>query len=167
MASVGPLTVEIVHDNRVAARHTRCYGRGHQILDLEHQILFLRSPCCAGQWVRPRSQWRGVVLCKLRCLCIWSVQIATRATLSEADLTGIFLLHSLSQEQLRFEGIVELARWCAGNALGKAATPMEKGEPTPRLLGRNSPGKKLPQAATDTTQQAEKAYSALERRRDG
>jgi transposase len=31
-AMVAPLSVEIVHDNKVAARHARCYGRGHQIL---------------------------------------------------------------------------------------------------------------------------------------
>lgn len=84
--------------------------------------------------------------CKLRCLCLWSVQVATRPTLSEADRRGTFLLHSLTQKELRFEGIVELARWSASSALGKAATPMEKGKPAPRLLDRNSPGKKLPQA---------------------
>jgi transposase len=37
-AVVGPLTVEIMHDNKVTARHPRCYGRGHQILDLEHYL---------------------------------------------------------------------------------------------------------------------------------
>ena len=29
-AVVGPLTVEIMHDNKVTARHPRCYGRGHR-----------------------------------------------------------------------------------------------------------------------------------------
>jgi hypothetical protein len=32
---VGPLTVKIVHDNKVAVQHPRRYGRGHEILDLE------------------------------------------------------------------------------------------------------------------------------------
>ena len=47
-------------DNKVAAQHTRCYGRGHQILDLEHyRTCWRRSlgpwpvpgPCSSG--VRP------------------------------------------------------------------------------------------------------------------
>ena len=29
-AVVGPLEIEIRHDNQVAARHARCYGRGHK-----------------------------------------------------------------------------------------------------------------------------------------
>lgn len=35
---VRPSEVEIRHDNRCAARHARCYGRGHQILNLEHYL---------------------------------------------------------------------------------------------------------------------------------
>ena len=37
-AVVGPSEIEIRHDNRCAARHPRCYGRGHQILNLEHYL---------------------------------------------------------------------------------------------------------------------------------
>jgi hypothetical protein len=37
-AAVGPPEIEIRHDNRCAARHQRCYGRGHQILNLEHYL---------------------------------------------------------------------------------------------------------------------------------
>jgi len=37
-ARVWPLSVEISHDGELVARHARCYGRGHQILDLEHYL---------------------------------------------------------------------------------------------------------------------------------
>ena len=37
-AVVGPAEIEIKHDNRCAARHPRCYGHGHQILNLEHYL---------------------------------------------------------------------------------------------------------------------------------
>jgi transposase len=58
MASVGPLTVEVVHDNKVAARHTRCYGRGHQILDLEHYLDVLEKKPGAMAGSTPLQQWR-------------------------------------------------------------------------------------------------------------
>jgi transposase len=58
MASVGPLTVEIVHDNKVTARHTRCYGRGHQILDLEHYLDVLEKKPGAMAGSTPLQQWR-------------------------------------------------------------------------------------------------------------
>ena len=58
MASVGPLTVEIVHDNKVAAQHTRCYGRGHQILDLEHYLDVLEKKPGAMAGSTPLQQWR-------------------------------------------------------------------------------------------------------------
>ncbi|HJZ99221.1 MAG TPA: hypothetical protein VKE70_22075 [Candidatus Solibacter sp.] len=37
-AVVGPSWIEIKHDNRCLAQHERCYGRGHQILNLEHYL---------------------------------------------------------------------------------------------------------------------------------
>jgi transposase len=57
-AVVGPLTVEIMHDNKVTARHPRCYGRGHQILDLEHylDVLYRKPGALAGS--RPLEQQR-------------------------------------------------------------------------------------------------------------
>jgi transposase len=58
MASVGPLTVEIVHDNKVAAQHPRCYGRGHQILDLEHYLDVLDKKPGAMAGSTPLQQWR-------------------------------------------------------------------------------------------------------------
>src|SRR5688572_25242747 len=33
-----PLITEVRYDNQCVARHPRCYGRGHQILNLEHYL---------------------------------------------------------------------------------------------------------------------------------
>src|SRR6058998_1593341 len=57
-AVVGPLTVEILHDNKVAARHARCYGRGHEILDLEHYLDVLERKPGAMAGSTPLQQWR-------------------------------------------------------------------------------------------------------------
>ena len=57
-AMVSPLNVEIVHDNKVAARHARCYGRGHQILDLEHYLDVLDKKPGAMAGSTPLQQWR-------------------------------------------------------------------------------------------------------------
>jgi len=55
-AMVSPLNVEIVHDNKVAARHPRCYGRGHQILDLEHYLDVLdKKPGAMGRFHAPAA----------------------------------------------------------------------------------------------------------------
>lgn len=58
MARVWPLTVEIVRDGEVAARHPRCYGRGHQILDLEHYLDVLEKKPGAMAGSTPLQQWR-------------------------------------------------------------------------------------------------------------
>src|SRR6202140_1713453 len=58
MASVGPLMVEVVRDGEVVARHTRCYGRGHQILDLEHYLDVLEKKPGAMAGSTPLQQWR-------------------------------------------------------------------------------------------------------------
>jgi hypothetical protein len=57
-AVVGPLTVEIMHDNKVAAQHPRCYGRGHEILDLEHYLDVLERKPGAMKGCTPLQQWR-------------------------------------------------------------------------------------------------------------
>jgi hypothetical protein len=57
-AMVSPLSIEIVHDNKVAARHTRCYGRAHQILDLEHYLDVLDKKPGAMAGSTPLQQWR-------------------------------------------------------------------------------------------------------------
>ena len=57
-AVVGPAQIEIRHDNQCAAQHPRCYGRGHQILDLEHylDVLVKKPGAMAGS--TPLQQWR-------------------------------------------------------------------------------------------------------------
>lgn len=57
-AVVGPLSVEIMHDNKVTARHPRCYGRGHEILDLEHYLDVLERKPGAMKGSTPLEQWR-------------------------------------------------------------------------------------------------------------
>ena len=57
-AVVGPMLVEIVHDNKRVAQHTRCYGRGHEILDLEHYLDVLERKPGAMAGSTPLAQWR-------------------------------------------------------------------------------------------------------------
>jgi transposase len=57
-AVVGPSWVEIKHDRRCVARHPRCYGRGHQILDLEHYLDVLERKPGAMAGSTPLEQWR-------------------------------------------------------------------------------------------------------------
>lgn len=57
-AVVGPSWIEIRHDNKCAARHPRCYGRGHQILDLEHYLDVLEKKPGAMAGSTPLQQWR-------------------------------------------------------------------------------------------------------------
>jgi hypothetical protein len=57
MARLWPLTVEIVRDGEVAAKHPRCYGRGHQILDLEHYLDVLERKPGAMAGSTPLQQW--------------------------------------------------------------------------------------------------------------
>jgi hypothetical protein len=47
-----------MHDNKVAARHPRCYGRGHEILDLEHYLDVLERKPGAMKGSTPLQQWR-------------------------------------------------------------------------------------------------------------
>jgi transposase len=57
-AVVGPLLIEIKHDNQCAARHARCYGRGHEILNLEHYLDVLERKPGAMANSTPLQQWR-------------------------------------------------------------------------------------------------------------
>jgi len=56
--SVGPLEVEIVYNNKRVALHQRCYGRGHEILDLEHYLDVLEHKPGAMAGSKPLEQWR-------------------------------------------------------------------------------------------------------------
>lgn len=57
-AVVWPSEIEIRHDNRSAARHPRCYGRGHQFLNLEHYLDVLEKKPGAMAGSTPLQQWR-------------------------------------------------------------------------------------------------------------
>jgi transposase len=57
-AIVGPSQIEIRHDNQCAARHPRRYGRGHQILNLEHYLDVLEKKPGAMAGSTPLQQWR-------------------------------------------------------------------------------------------------------------
>jgi transposase len=57
-AVVGPLVIEIRHDNRCAASHPRSYGRGHEILNLEHYLDVLERKPGAMAGSTPLQQWR-------------------------------------------------------------------------------------------------------------
>lgn len=57
-AVVGPSWIDIRHDNQCAARHARCYGRGHQILNLEHYLDVLEKKPGAMAGSTPLQQWR-------------------------------------------------------------------------------------------------------------
>lgn len=57
-AAVAPLVVSIHHDNQRVAQHPRCYGRGHQILNLEHYLDVLERKPGAMAGSTPLEQWR-------------------------------------------------------------------------------------------------------------
>jgi hypothetical protein len=50
--------VEILRDLECVARHQRCYGRGHEILDLEHYLDVLEKKPGAMAGSTPLKQWR-------------------------------------------------------------------------------------------------------------
>jgi hypothetical protein len=56
--------------------------------------------------------------CNARCLCIWTVQLATRPNLADGRrLPGVRLTHPTG-EQRTFADVGELAKWSVSNALG-------------------------------------------------
>jgi len=57
-ARVWPSCIDIEHDGKCAARHPRCYGRGHQILNLEHYLDVLEKKPGAMPGSTPLEQWR-------------------------------------------------------------------------------------------------------------
>jgi regulator of replication initiation timing len=57
-AAVGPVLVEILHDNKVVAQHERCYGRGYELLNLEHYLDVLERKPGAMAGSTPLEQWR-------------------------------------------------------------------------------------------------------------
>jgi len=57
-AVIGPSWVEIRYDNQLVAQHPRCYGRGHQLLNLEHYLDVLEKKPGAMAGSTPLQQWR-------------------------------------------------------------------------------------------------------------
>jgi len=57
-AVVWPLSVQVRHNGEDVARHPRCYGRGHQILNLEHYLDVLEKKPGAMAGSTPLEQWR-------------------------------------------------------------------------------------------------------------
>lgn len=58
MVRVWPTQVEILHDFACVAQHQRCYGRGHQLLNLEHYLDVLEKKPGAMAGSTPLKQWR-------------------------------------------------------------------------------------------------------------
>jgi len=59
MVKVWPSQVEIYYDLECVARHQRCYGRGHQLLNLEHYLDVLERKPGAMAGSTPLQQWRA------------------------------------------------------------------------------------------------------------
>jgi len=57
-AVVGPAWIEIKYNNRCVARHPRCYGRGYQLLELDHYLDVLEKKPGAMAGSTPLEQWR-------------------------------------------------------------------------------------------------------------
>lgn len=57
-ARLKPLRVEVWHEGRLVAEHERSYGRGLQILDLEHYLDVLERKPGALAGSTPLAQWR-------------------------------------------------------------------------------------------------------------
>lgn len=56
--------------------------------------------------------------CNARCLCVWTVQLATHSALTEEQKNGELTLLSPSRDQSYFKSIADVALWAVENALG-------------------------------------------------
>ncbi len=54
-----PIVVEILRDGELIASHQRCYGRGEEILNLEHYLDVLEHKPGALAGSKPLQQWRA------------------------------------------------------------------------------------------------------------
>ena len=63
-----------------------------------------------------------IYLCNARCLCIWTVSLATKPGLSEELKARRLVLKVPPGEELMFETIIGLARWSSAHALGVEVT---------------------------------------------
>ena len=57
--------------------------------------------------------------CNLRCLAVWSVQLATRPNLSDEQRSGRYTLNTQLGQEHRFKGINQVARWSVDQALNR------------------------------------------------
>ncbi len=55
--------------------------------------------------------------CNLRCLCVSSIQLATRPNLPEEQRSGAYVLKIQPGDHLRFDSIRAVARWASDAAL--------------------------------------------------
>ena len=81
--------------------------------------------------VPPECYWLddprgGVYFCNARCLCLWSIQFATKPNLPEDRKRLECDLVLPGGARHHFSELVDLARWSAANVLGPP-------EPTPNL----------------------------------
>jgi hypothetical protein len=61
--------------------------------------------------------------CNARCLCIWAVQLATRANLADGrKLPGVQLTRPTG-EQPKFADVGDLAKWSVAHALDDGKPP--------------------------------------------
>ena len=60
--------------------------------------------------------------CSLRCLSVWSVQLATRPNLSDEQRSGRYTLNNQCGNEYEFQGINEVARWAVAQALSSTHT---------------------------------------------
>jgi hypothetical protein len=56
--------------------------------------------------------------CNPRCLCLWSVNLATRANIPDKLKDAAYLLTLPEGTSRRFSGIVSLGQWATANAIG-------------------------------------------------
>ena len=63
------------------------------------------------------DQGGEMFFCNLRCLAVWSVQLATRPNLSDEQRSARYTLNTQSGQEHRFEGIDQVARWAVDQTL--------------------------------------------------
>ncbi len=88
----------------------------YDMVEVPHQAFVLTDP--GGE----------MYFCSLRCLCVWSIQLATRPNLPDEQRSAAYVLRTQSADELRFDGVRPLADWAARNAL-EASCPFR---PVPR-----------------------------------
>ncbi len=89
-----------------------------QIKGDEAPTLLVRHRRRVGLFVRLKHTGGEMYFCDLRCLCVWSVQLATRPNLAEVQRSGAYMLSTLTGAGYRFRSIAEIAIRAVKVALG-------------------------------------------------